>query len=307
MSDESALLAAIREHPLEDAPRLVYADWLDERGGEANSARAEFIRAQCESALLAAFDPRYAALRVREKELLRAWRKGWVAHLPRRSRGAEFWRGFPVPVACVSRDRMVKLTEDDLHGAPLWDCPYATDSDFFETQLAWPQLHRIRRFSVFSPMARTTNWVARIVECPGLRNVTELAFSSCELSAADLKRILDAWTGRRLTALWVNSCPIGDTGIRLIAKHPATTELRLLRAHTIGCTSRGIKAVADGPNLDRVTLATFAHNRLGATGGKHLLRWAALPGMEALYLMNTKLTRGAMETFSARLGKRVHL
>ncbi|HJZ56263.1 MAG TPA: TIGR02996 domain-containing protein, partial [Gemmataceae bacterium] len=50
MTDEHALLAAIREHPEEDTPRLVYADWLDEQGGQANRDRAEYIRAAVELA-----------------------------------------------------------------------------------------------------------------------------------------------------------------------------------------------------------------------------------------------------------------
>lgn len=45
MNDETALLAAISEHPEEDTPRLVYADWLDEHD---LPVRAEFIRLQCE-------------------------------------------------------------------------------------------------------------------------------------------------------------------------------------------------------------------------------------------------------------------
>src|SRR4051794_488825 len=45
MSDRDALLAAIRQAPRDDAPRLVYADWLDENG---DSDRAEFIRLQIE-------------------------------------------------------------------------------------------------------------------------------------------------------------------------------------------------------------------------------------------------------------------
>lgn len=44
MSDEPALLAAIRAHPDEDTPRLIYADWLDENG---QPERAEFIRLRC--------------------------------------------------------------------------------------------------------------------------------------------------------------------------------------------------------------------------------------------------------------------
>jgi uncharacterized protein (TIGR02996 family) len=43
MSDRDALLAAVFDHPADDAPRLVYADWLDEHG---EPAQAAFIRAQ---------------------------------------------------------------------------------------------------------------------------------------------------------------------------------------------------------------------------------------------------------------------
>lgn len=44
MSERDALLRAILQHPDDDTPRLIFADWLDEHG-EAD--RAEFIRAQC--------------------------------------------------------------------------------------------------------------------------------------------------------------------------------------------------------------------------------------------------------------------
>jgi uncharacterized protein (TIGR02996 family) len=39
-------LAAIRAEPDEDAPRLVYCDWLEEQGDPVRTARAEFIRWQ---------------------------------------------------------------------------------------------------------------------------------------------------------------------------------------------------------------------------------------------------------------------
>jgi uncharacterized protein (TIGR02996 family) len=44
VSDEEALLRAIWAEPDDDAPRLVYAEWLEENG---QSERAEFIRVQC--------------------------------------------------------------------------------------------------------------------------------------------------------------------------------------------------------------------------------------------------------------------
>jgi uncharacterized protein (TIGR02996 family) len=47
--DDAAYLRAVCWSPLDDGPRLVYADALDERG---DAARAEFIRTQCELARL---------------------------------------------------------------------------------------------------------------------------------------------------------------------------------------------------------------------------------------------------------------
>jgi uncharacterized protein (TIGR02996 family) len=39
MSDEAAFLNAILANPEDDAPRLVYADWLEERGDPATEPR----------------------------------------------------------------------------------------------------------------------------------------------------------------------------------------------------------------------------------------------------------------------------
>lgn len=51
--EQAALLRAIITQPDEDTPRLAYADWLDENSqGEADIARAELIRVQCEFANL---------------------------------------------------------------------------------------------------------------------------------------------------------------------------------------------------------------------------------------------------------------
>lgn len=46
-TDQLALLQTINANPGDDAPRLVYADWLSENGQEE---RGEFIRVQCELA-----------------------------------------------------------------------------------------------------------------------------------------------------------------------------------------------------------------------------------------------------------------
>jgi uncharacterized protein (TIGR02996 family) len=64
ITDHDALLRAVLESPADDAPRLVYADWLDEHG---QSERAEFIRLQCART---AADPTDLGWEGRELELI---------------------------------------------------------------------------------------------------------------------------------------------------------------------------------------------------------------------------------------------
>jgi uncharacterized protein (TIGR02996 family) len=73
MSEET-LLAAVLDSPGDDTPRLVYADWLEERG----DPRAEFLRVECEFLQLPPDDERTPALRARLHELHQALDPDWV-------------------------------------------------------------------------------------------------------------------------------------------------------------------------------------------------------------------------------------
>ena len=77
-SEEHDLLQAVYTAPDDDAPRLVYADWLEERG----DPRAEFIRAQVERAMTPEWDPRHEELEAREQELLREHYEEWAGPRP---------------------------------------------------------------------------------------------------------------------------------------------------------------------------------------------------------------------------------
>jgi uncharacterized protein (TIGR02996 family) len=82
MTHHNGFLQDIIEHPEDDAPRLIYADWLEEHG---DSDRAEFIRVQCELAAppwrvgRVYDDPAWLRLHARERELLEP---GGLRHLP---------------------------------------------------------------------------------------------------------------------------------------------------------------------------------------------------------------------------------
>ena len=90
MTYDDAFLQAILENPDDDTPRLIYADWLEERG----DPRGEFIRVQCHLAAMSADDERRARLEQYERELLARHQDRWLGELQPFLRGWTFRRGF---------------------------------------------------------------------------------------------------------------------------------------------------------------------------------------------------------------------
>src|SRR5262249_27660854 len=86
-----SFLQAIHDEPCEDAPRLVFADWLDEH----DDPRGEFIRLSCAKEGVDLEDPRRVALSERRSAWEGRWKREWLAGAPGRwsdSRGLwEVW------------------------------------------------------------------------------------------------------------------------------------------------------------------------------------------------------------------------
>jgi uncharacterized protein (TIGR02996 family) len=95
--DQLALLRNIRANPDDDLSRLVYADWLEERGEQP---MAELIRYHIERDRLPADSPRRIDLAVHTGILLGLHRDRWVNDLQQRFgiTGVEFVRGIPEEV-----------------------------------------------------------------------------------------------------------------------------------------------------------------------------------------------------------------
>jgi uncharacterized protein (TIGR02996 family) len=101
VNDGDALLAAILKHPVEETPRLLYADWLDENG---QPDRAEFIRVQVETARAIAEEP---------KDRSDAWLSGYRVAFHHEHRVMEAVLDVARPSRCVIclRDRSRKLLD----------------------------------------------------------------------------------------------------------------------------------------------------------------------------------------------------
>jgi uncharacterized protein (TIGR02996 family) len=100
---EADLLAAIYDHPDDDGPRLVYADWLQER----DDARGEFIALQLRGA-----DPK------RANAIMRKHKKALLGPIgPVLGADVEFRRGFPAKVTAKFRHQR----DVELYGMqPAW-------------------------------------------------------------------------------------------------------------------------------------------------------------------------------------------
>jgi uncharacterized protein (TIGR02996 family) len=142
------LLQTIIENPDDDTPRLIYADWLEDHG---NQARAEFIRAQCESARLFREGKdldRAFALRAKHTELLRQHEKEWVGEFPNKASSWTFERGFIEYVAVDAKNFLQHA-----------------DSLFINTP--------IRRLSIFY----VGQHLRQIADCPHLARLSHLYLS----------------------------------------------------------------------------------------------------------------------------------
>ncbi|HJZ56262.1 MAG TPA: TIGR02996 domain-containing protein [Gemmataceae bacterium] len=214
MTDEQALLAAICGQPEEDTPRLAFADWLDEQGGEANSARAEFVHLQVEAAALgrtphpdmakpAEVDDLTGRADALRKEFLPAWSAGWPPVL---ARDPAFTRGFVEHVhasgdevrneLAVAR-RFEPITgvtlEDEPESFPSFDHPVFMGIRSLGVSVRWwrSAAQRERVASVFRGLA----------DGERLGGVTDLALLSPvdEQAADSLTRAVSLRNVRRLT------------------------------------------------------------------------------------------------------------
>ncbi len=296
MSDEKALLAAIWEHPHEDTPRLMYADWLDECGGKSNAARAEFIRVQCQLANLDGNDLRYDALQKREKELQEKWDKPWRKAMPKGCKqSCNYTRGFPVPyLGQFSINGLVKLGHERLSAAPSWRYHYGVYGRHLDQLLAWPYLHRLEMFALRPDLP--DDWAKRLADCDNLRNVTDLQLIDCWLSADDMKAILDAWTGRHLRKLRFDTAD--ETALHVLAEHPVAAGLRSLVIEESRVPISAVRTLLRSKYLTQLIDFTFEDGRMGDDLVAELVEWPAVSKLRELSLAGNRLTNAGSQALA---------
>jgi uncharacterized protein (TIGR02996 family) len=239
MSHADGFLSDIRAHPDDDAPRLIYADWLDEQG---QLERAEFIRVQCR---LAALDPRAPErpfLKGRQLQLLRRHRKEWAGPLRRWAKEWHFHRGF---VEHIRLPASVFLE----HAAELFACAPIRMVHFVGLADRDEELARCPYFQQLTGVGMTDPrfTVGQAQSCrPRRYQGGEFANP---LAAIVLETLLSRLSGQRLHTLELAGCFLGTAGIRVLAQHDELAGLRCLDLCNNDLTGDDIHLLAEAPGL----------------------------------------------------------
>ena len=284
MSDEAALLASIWESPLDDAPRLVYADWLEETGEVANVARAELIRVQCELDRIDEDDPRRADLRERDKALRAEFGRVWREGLPRGGvRGAPFRRGFPEPHLDVGPGGFLRQVEKAYWIAPSWTVNFRPADHCQNRQLGEsPLLGRLSGLNINRRPASFAE-IHDILGSPHLRHLRKLEFWRVIVSDADVFDLAAAPLAANLREIALVGAEIAAKGAGVLAGWPCRRGLHRLDLSGNALGTEGA-AVLGGARWDRLRDLRLARNGIRDSGVEALARSGGLAGVARLDL-----------------------
>jgi uncharacterized protein (TIGR02996 family) len=274
MSVNVAFLQAILEAPDDDAPRLIFADWLDEQG---DSRRAEFIRLQCALARMSEDDSTRVGMQRREQDLLSAHQEAWGEPIRAMVFGWEFRRGFVERVTTTAH-RFLKFGEALFRLAPVQHLRLTYVKDRQQKVAASPHLARLKSLDVSDGAVRGGEaWV--LAASPHLTSLTALCLSRLQISNLEAERLARISPPPRLQILDLSANWIGDSGA---------------------------KALATSPLGRRLTVLNLRGNRIGDAGARALAAAPQLAGLHALYLEGNRFRTNSEEGLRARFGERVH-
>jgi uncharacterized protein (TIGR02996 family) len=278
------LLAAILEDPDDDAPRLVYADWLQTR----NDPRGELVQLQCQLAAIDADDDRRRAIKIAENKLLAAHGDAWLAPIREaipvtdvlQGHKFEFSRGFvehaQLTLDCAPHfpalwESAPLLRHLRLSPKPIFDFPAKQPT--LDGVLDAPELRRLRTLELH--LGGAGNAAARVVaQSRTLANLTSLELH------------LSIWgEGAGIFAPGTSDLELDDDGVAALARSPVLANLEALNLESNRITSTGLGEIAHGAwKLRRLELG---NNVLAPETIARSLEGPALANLEVLGLANT--------------------
>jgi uncharacterized protein (TIGR02996 family) len=258
-----ALLVDVKDHPEDDAPRLVLTDWLAEHGDEHDVARAEYLRCACELDRLAPADPRRAEIERRSAALWSAHAEAWLGPLCA-------WRPEPGGRGLLQLQVEARPFAGKRGGALVGTEAYA-----------W----------VDSLVLRNTGaaGLARLTATPLLGSISSLRLPECHVRAAGARTLASSPQVERLTTLDLYENWIDSDGVAALADSPHLGRLRHLELgrNTVG--PYGVVRLAESPLLGRLRSLGLSFHSLGDDSARVLARAPGLAGLASLDLSQTRV------------------
>lgn len=299
-------LAEIAASPDDDLPRLVYADWLEERG----DPRGEFIRVQCELAR----HPDDPHLCARETELLASHRKEWLREIREaKPTYVEFRRGFIHSLAFFG-DRFARCASQIFAAAPLIqaltlqrcrkECPelelipkqtFIRDLKLIRSQVGPVGARRLSQCVGLRLTSLTVDSGSLGLQAIGLlsraahfKEVESLDFSRNGIGDEDLEVLADVWQPTRLRTLNLSQNYVSDRGLGTLVSTPALSRLRELDLYDNRVRLQ-IPWESPTPLLNLQSL-DLSHNQLDITGPRMLGESVTFSRLKTLKLRRSQLT-----------------
>lgn len=307
MNDELALLEAIRQTPDDDVPRLIYADWLEDRG----DPRSQFIRMQCE---LAATTCAITAgkLEIKEKEWRHQHESLLLASLHNiKFYNVEFQRGF-LHAMTLEAARFVDEATTLFQGAPL-----LSKVTLRGAERVMRRLTRLNHLAQIRSLDLTMNelddrCLIRLAECPHLHNLSALILDnnqirwegiwelsqSCYLSNLRILHLCNRYTNNCLSR-------IGSRGAASLANSSTLIHLEDLRLAYNDIGDEGVVALCEAPNLGGLRTLDLSSNPMGGEGLGALTRGIYFQRLNKLILANIPTNGRQRQSLHDRYGDAV--
>ncbi len=277
MGTEDAFLHDILAHPDDDVPRLIYADWLDER----NDPRGEFIRIQCALSRLSDEDPRRWTLEMRERELLRDHHATW---LPKDAAGlkCDFRRGF------VER---VEMTPEQFLSA--------ADRIFEQAPIRHLHMRATQRIGR-APETQTDDnaWLSKVALSRHLARLEGLTLTDLTLNQRDIQALLQSpYLREQLTELHLSRLRV-EVGWSYHTDFPDYPRLKHLEISDMPLPAGMIRALAEVLFLDELISLDLANTSLSIEDLRALAYSSSLTNLRELNLSGNRLTHEASRILS---------
>ena len=306
MHEIAAFLRDIRRRPHDDGPRLIFADWLEERG----DPRGEFIRLQCLRYGFGVSDDRKAALWRQEQELLRRHEEAWVGPLRRRGIDWQFRRGL-LHLRTHGHD-FVRLDWADLAASEAWEwvetvaIRYTRQADVWDVAES-PSLVFMESLDLSGNGLGEDDGAGVLTHSPHLARVQSLDLRFNRIASLGVARMAPSPALQRLVALTLDDNHFADRGVAALAAAPQPVRLETLslRWNTIG--PAGARALAESPAFPHLTTLHLGNNSIGDEGASALAKATGLRRLTELRLEYNGVGAAAAAALRRRYGDGVHL